>query len=303
VATTSWDPQGEAKAALRTIVADPQYGAAALSSSQVMTNLLKDLLPDAPREASVLVAASESGLAESLQNHVAQGMDPDTALRLAAGSLESRTALTPEACAWAAQALITALRLDATAGSAKETVLPDDETRDAVVPDGQKPGTGDKPTGPPGAVAGPAGPRGLGRAAAGISILGVLLVIWGCALPDIHWTGSGRTSASIFNPDSGGGLWYAVEPIGVAIVGVTAAVLLVLAARSAWLRLLAAGMLMAFGIQSVLLFVGYQFAIQKPNHPGSGAAVGILGALLLLAAGVLAAIRRAPRAAPPVAAR
>jgi hypothetical protein len=109
VASTAWDPQGEALAALRTIVADPQYGPAALSSSQTMTNLLKDLLPDSPREASVLVAASEAGLADSLQTYRSQGMDPGTATQLVAGSFETRTALTGDACTWAAQALATAL--------------------------------------------------------------------------------------------------------------------------------------------------------------------------------------------------
>lgn len=61
VTSMPWDAQGEAQAALRTIVADPRYGPAALSNAQTMTNLLKDVLPDAPRESSVLVAASEVG--------------------------------------------------------------------------------------------------------------------------------------------------------------------------------------------------------------------------------------------------
>src|SRR5258708_19148966 len=75
VASTAWDAQGEAQAALRTIVADPRYGPAALSSSQTMGNVLKDLLPDAPREANVLVAASDPGLAHSLRHHPSQCMD------------------------------------------------------------------------------------------------------------------------------------------------------------------------------------------------------------------------------------
>jgi len=58
VAKTSWDRRGEARAALRTVVSDPDYGVTALSSPQVMSGLLKDLLPDSPREAGVLVAAA-----------------------------------------------------------------------------------------------------------------------------------------------------------------------------------------------------------------------------------------------------
>ena len=60
--STPWDAQGEAHVALRAIVADPRYGPTVLSNAQTMTNLLKDMLPDAPRESSVLIAASEVGI-------------------------------------------------------------------------------------------------------------------------------------------------------------------------------------------------------------------------------------------------
>lgn len=94
VTSVPWDAQGEAHAALRAIVADPRYGPPALSNAQTMTNLLKDMLPEAPRESSVLVAASEAGVAGMLQGNVSQGMDVATASRLAAGTFENRTALT-----------------------------------------------------------------------------------------------------------------------------------------------------------------------------------------------------------------
>lgn len=48
----SWDVQGEARKALRAIVSDPGLGAAVLSNPHAMANLLKDLLPDAPQEAT-----------------------------------------------------------------------------------------------------------------------------------------------------------------------------------------------------------------------------------------------------------
>jgi len=53
VVSPQWDEGDEAQNALRAIVSNPVYGVAALSSSQMMTNLLKDLLPDAPREISL----------------------------------------------------------------------------------------------------------------------------------------------------------------------------------------------------------------------------------------------------------
>src|SRR6266704_5585873 len=98
MADMSWEHAAEARAALNAIVGDPEHGVAALSSAQTMSNLLKDLLPDAPREKSILVAAAEAGLASSLREHVAQGMYPNTAIRLTASSFSASTPFTPEAC-------------------------------------------------------------------------------------------------------------------------------------------------------------------------------------------------------------
>lgn len=106
---TTWEHAAEARAALNAIVTDPEHGAAALSSPQTMSNLLKDLLPDAPREKSILVAAAEAGLAGKLREHVDQGMDPDTAIRLAASSFSATTPFTPDACNWVTGELAGAL--------------------------------------------------------------------------------------------------------------------------------------------------------------------------------------------------
>jgi hypothetical protein len=118
----SWEHAAEARQALNAIVSDPQHGVAALSSAQTMSNLLKDLLPDAPREKSILVAAAEAGLADTLRQHVSQGMDPDTAIRLTASSFSTSTPFTPEACSWVTGEIATALGMShsepAGAGSA-----------------------------------------------------------------------------------------------------------------------------------------------------------------------------------------
>ena len=107
----SWEHADEARAALNAIVNDPQHGVGALSSAQTMSNLLKDLLPDAPREKSILVAAAEAGLADTLRQHVDQGMDPDTAIRLTSSSFSSTTPFTAEACSWVTGEIATALGL------------------------------------------------------------------------------------------------------------------------------------------------------------------------------------------------
>lgn len=105
----SWEHAAEARAALNAIITDPELGVAALSSPQTMSNLLKDLLPDAPREKSILVAAAEAGLVDTLREHVAQGMDPGTAISLTASSFSTSTPFTPEACTWVAGELAVAL--------------------------------------------------------------------------------------------------------------------------------------------------------------------------------------------------
>jgi len=350
--TVPWDAQGEAQAALRTIVADPRYGPAALSNAQMLTNLLKDLLPDAPRESSVLVAASEVGVPGMLQGNVSQGMDLGTASRLAAGSFESRTALTPDACRWAVAALASALRLDA-ADVRPEPQIPrpghDQPTQTAMarpgpggpgswaepppgpaaapgwapgpgsapvpgaapgwapapgsapVPGaapGWAPGPGSAPTSPPwpGPVptpvppVSPAQPGSRMRAAAAVTVVGAILIIWACALPELRTPpGNGRDSFSIFNAGGPGLFWFAVEPLGVAICGAAAALVFAFAARAARLRSVAVGALFGFGIQTILLFAGYEFSVRSPDHSGPAAPVGILGAIVLLVAGLMAA--------------
>jgi hypothetical protein len=105
----TWEHAAEARAALNAIVTDPEHGVGALSSAQTMSNLLKDLLPDAPREKSLLVAAAEAGLAGTLRDHVNQGMDADTAIRLTASSFSASTPFTPDACSWVTGEIATAI--------------------------------------------------------------------------------------------------------------------------------------------------------------------------------------------------
>jgi hypothetical protein len=114
----SWEHAAEARQALNAIVSDPQHGVAALSSAQTMSNLLKDLLPDAPREKSILVAAAEAGLADTLRQHIGEGMDPNMAIRLTASSLSSTTPFTSEACAWVTGEIATAIGISHTADAA-----------------------------------------------------------------------------------------------------------------------------------------------------------------------------------------
>jgi hypothetical protein len=117
MASPQWGERDEAQKALRAIVSDPVYGVSALSSAQIMANLLKDLLPDAPREVSILVAAAEAGVASSLRDRVSQGMDVGTASAVVAGSFAASTPFRPEACNWAVSEIAGALGLSSPASS------------------------------------------------------------------------------------------------------------------------------------------------------------------------------------------
>src|ERR1700733_5787046 len=109
---SSWDVQGAALGALRTIVADPRYGPVALSNSQTLGYLLGYLLPSSQRETGALVAAAEAGAPWTLQNYIAQGMSLDSACRQVAGYLGERSALPADGCTWAVGALASALGLE-----------------------------------------------------------------------------------------------------------------------------------------------------------------------------------------------
>ena len=109
MAVARFEHADEARAGLSAIVSDPAHGADALNSPETIANLLGDFLPDAPREAGLLVAAVKAGIPTALADHAAQGMDVAIAVHLAAESMAARTAYTSDACEWAASELAIAL--------------------------------------------------------------------------------------------------------------------------------------------------------------------------------------------------
>ncbi|HET9893784.1 MAG TPA: hypothetical protein VFQ44_02510 [Streptosporangiaceae bacterium] len=101
----------EVRDALSFIMTDPALGPGSLTNARAAANLLQDLLPDAPREMSLLLAAIAAKVPGTLQEHVANGMAGDIAVSLVAASLASKTAFTPEACQWVTAELAVALSL------------------------------------------------------------------------------------------------------------------------------------------------------------------------------------------------
>jgi len=323
-----WDPRGEALNALRAIAADPQYGAAALASAQMMTNLLKDMLPDAPREANVLITAAGAGVPTALQGYLAQGMDVGTATQLAAGTLAERTALTSDACAWATSSLATALlplaappQASVPAGTAPlpagTAPLPGSD-HPTMAPQGTGPGPAaygsgavaygapaTPPATPPATLAAGRGrPAGVSLLAAACAAAGVLATILACAFSIVHFyntDGTYASSESLFSLSGHGVAWNWIGIVVAAVLSAVAALLLV-ASRTPWVRAGAAGVATAFGIAVIFIFAGYQFTlgpVSSGSGPGGAEKLGAFGGLLLLVAGVLGfvAAARGDRAA------
>ena len=317
MASAPWDPRGEALNALRTIAADPQYGAEALASAQMMTNLLKDMLPDAPREANVLITAAGAGVPTALQGYLAQGMDVGTATQLAAGTLAERTALTADACAWATSSLATAMLppvAPSVSGPGGTAPLPGSD-HPTMVPQGTGPGpVGHGPVayGPAGTLAvgpGRGRPAGVSLLAAALAGVGALAAVLACAFSIVHVYNSDGTyaySQSLFSISSHGAAWNWIGIVVAAVLSAVAALLLV-ASRTPWVRAGAAGVVAAFGIAIIMIFAAYQFTlgpVSDGSGPAGGEKLGAFGGLLLLVAGVLGfvAAARGDRAGVPAGA-
>lgn len=124
-----------------------------------------------------------------------------------------------------------------------------------------------------------------------VAVVGAVLLGVGCWLP---YASQGDANFRIFQRHGPHNvLYYAVEP---AVVVLVAAVLGVLLIRAA-LPVVSAGVLIAVGLQTALLWVGYlgywlslkSFGPGQPNpHVEAGGWIGILGALVIAAAGVMA---------------
>ncbi|HEX6933643.1 MAG TPA: hypothetical protein VF162_15965 [Streptosporangiaceae bacterium] len=107
----SFEHVAETRAALRTIVSDPAYGATALSNVRIMSEVLPRLLRGARLERSALVTAARESLAGTMVKHVSEGMDPATAVRLGASFLSTISPIPLQACYRVAAELALALGL------------------------------------------------------------------------------------------------------------------------------------------------------------------------------------------------
>jgi hypothetical protein len=116
-----------------------------------------------------------------------------------------------------------------------------------------------------------------------VAVAAVAAIVVACVLPFV--TSQGQIYSIFQNTPAS----FALEPLGVAIFGFCASILMARGGVSGR-RWLAAGMLLAFGAQTILLFWGYQFGALPSDHPGSAGIVGMAGGVMLLVAGVLGAV-------------
>ncbi len=129
-----------------------------------------------------------------------------------------------------------------------------------------------------------------------LAILGALTIIAACALPYLHYKNSPGSpldpaSPSVFIPGFGPSMWFAAEPVGVAILAFAAGIAL-MEWTSRRTRAIAAGVLLAYGAQTFLLFVGYvALAVGDPSAElRPGGVVGMFAGVLLFVGGLTPAL-------------
>jgi hypothetical protein len=160
-------------------------------------------------------------------------------------------------------------------------------------PPGTPAGYPAQPWSPPGYARPPAGQKpGFGLRLTGmlLAIAGGLGIIVACLLPYAHYpsSGGGQSLSLVTSSPPHSELWFAAEPVVVALVALVAGIVL-LASRSQGVRWAMAGMLLAYGVQTPLQFAGllFGFSVGNGSQHGPAGPVGILAGLLLLAAGIL----------------
>lgn len=162
--------------------------------------------------------------------------------------------------------------------------------RRVVSPDGhwRWDGSGWQPTGakPGGAQPVRPGRPWLALCGGATALVSLPLVLVGCALPFVNWTDtSNGTSASVFNPGFAGGYWFAVEPVAVVLFAIPTAILLLIGVQHRLVRAVASGLLIAFGLQTIAMFVGYTFGDLGFGRIGPGGPVGLVGGAILSTGG------------------
>src|SRR5215472_13217080 len=95
-----WDAGGEAGGALAAVVEG--FGVPVLGRPDMLEGLLKDDVPQLPREVAMLTEAARYGVADQLADRVQQGVAAEAAVAMVANEMTSRTAVDAAGARWAA---------------------------------------------------------------------------------------------------------------------------------------------------------------------------------------------------------
>ncbi len=280
----------EVRRALRIIVADPDYGAAALADPKVLSGLLNDLLPNAPRERNLFLATAEANLAGVLFEQVKDGADTAEAIQHAAASLAANTHFDSEVSGWAATEIAVALNLRDI--SQRPTELPLDDAATASRADHQQalsadatqsavtaapPGQDERPPRAPAAEPG-AGLDGLAFAAGGSHRTGL------SAKPSVLAVLAGTIALLPAHLDLG--LWgtdwdllLRIGPLTATVLAVLSCILMI-GGHGDRVRCAAAAAAAISGLDLMVF-------LYSAHETGIDNVLGLLGGLLLLAGGAV----------------
>jgi hypothetical protein len=129
------------------------------------------------------------------------------------------------------------------------------------------------------------------KTTAGVAaIAGTVATLVACVVPYGAFpdpSGGPTTSSSIFNGGFVGAGWDMPEPVFVIVVGVVAAIL-VLALTNKAVQAISTGLLLAAGAQTATMWLAYVGLAGSEGSVQPGGVIGLVGALLLLIAGLLA---------------
>lgn len=122
------------------------------------------------------------------------------------------------------------------------------------------------------------------------ALAAIAFIVAGCIFPFVYYSDTsagGPSSSSVFNVGYSGGLFFALEPLAVMGAAGVAAVLLI-ASQSRAVRAVGAGVLLALGVQTTTLFIGYIGGEVAYGRVGAGGPLGTAGGIFLVIGGALA---------------
>jgi hypothetical protein len=157
----------------------------------------------------------------------------------------------------------------------------------------------------PGAAAPPRPVPWMRIAAGATAVVGAVATLVACLLPYGTFpdpSGGPTTTSSIFNGGFAGAGWDVPEPVFAILAGVVSATLVFIGINRT-VQAISAGVLLAAGIQSAMMWIAYYGLASTDGSAEAGGVVGVAGGVLLFVAGllVLAGLFTQPESATPAA--